>query len=71
MTRVDNTPEITTRDLMQLGLQQIAYIKPVLEGDQQVFAVHAADGTQMAVMASHAAAEAALRQHDLEPHSVH
>ena len=62
---------LTQKDLMALGLEQIAYVKPVeIEGDA-AFAVHAADGTQIAIMKSRAQAVAAIRHHDLEPLSVH
>ena len=62
---------LSERDLMALGLEQIAYVKPVeVEGDA-AFAVHAADGTQIAIMKNRAQAVAAIRHHDLEPLSVH
>jgi hypothetical protein len=35
------------------------------------FAVHAANGTQIAVMADREVAFAVVRQHDMEPVSVH
>ena len=62
---------LTPQDLMALGLEQLAYIKPVeVEGDA-VFAVHAADGTQIAIMKSRDSAVAAIRHHELEAMSVH
>ena len=62
---------LTQQDLMALGLEQIAYVKAVeIEGDAG-FAVHAADGTRIAIMKSREQAVAAIRHHDLEPLSVH
>jgi hypothetical protein len=63
--------QITQQDLASLGIQQIAYIKPVEEDGERGYAIHAADGTRMAVVESRELAFAAVRQHDLEPFSVH
>ena len=56
---------------MALGLEQMAYVKPIEADGVSAFAVHAADGTKIAVLASRDLAFAAIRQHDLEPASVH
>ena len=62
---------LSPQDLMALGMEQIAYVKPVeVEGDA-AFAVHAADGTQIAIMKSRDSAIAAIRHHELEALSVH
>ncbi len=71
MTAVHHSPIMSERDLATLGLQQLAYIKPVKVGDTAAYAVHAADGTEIAVMADRDIAMAAVRQHDLDPVSVH
>jgi hypothetical protein len=52
-------------------LNQVAYIKPVLDNGQPAFSVHAADGTQLAIISDRDTAFAAVRSHDLEPVSVH
>ncbi|RMG09395.1 MAG: DUF1150 family protein [Planctomycetota bacterium] len=73
MTKNDTVLEvISPGDLMALGLQQIAYVKPIKDGDETtVFAIHAADGTQLAVLPNRDIALAMIRQNDLEPFSVH
>lgn len=71
MTQTQAPNAISTRDLMILGLQEVAYVKPVVVDGKDVVAVYAADGTQMAVMDTRELAFAVLRQHDLEPVSVH
>lgn len=57
------------------GVQAVAFVKPVevKDGDEDgdVFAVCAADGTEIARFADRAVAFAAIRQHDLEPLSLH
>jgi len=67
---------IPPADFAALGIQHIAYIKPALTAAEEGgvaygYAIHAADGTQMAVLPSRDVAMAAVLQHDLEPVSVH
>ncbi len=63
--------EISTNDLMALGVNDIAYVKPVVVDGEALFAVHAADGTQMALFKDRELAVVTMLRHDLEPHSVH
>lgn len=62
---------ISRGDFMALGLNQIAYVKAVEIEGEAVFAVHAADGTEIGVLDSREIAFAACAQHELEPLSVH
>lgn len=62
---------LTDQDLSILGIEDLAYIKPVTIKGDELFAVHAADGTEMAVIADRDVAFAAVRQHSMEPVSVH
>ena len=71
MTGTERIIQLTPQDFKALGLEQLAYVKAVTVDGEPAFAVHAADGTQMAVMSDRALADAAVRQHDLEPLSVH
>jgi len=59
------------QDFRALGLAQLAYVKTSTADGRIAYSVHAADGTEIAVMADRAIACAAVRQHDLEPLSVH
>jgi len=54
-----------------LGLQQIAYVKPVEVNGTAAFAIHAADGTPMAIAGGLDVAFAAIRQHEMVPAQVH
>ncbi|MCC6720160.1 MAG: DUF1150 family protein [Acetobacteraceae bacterium] len=58
-------------DLGRLGLSQLAYVKPVMLNGANVFAIHAADGTPMAVAADRNLAMAAIVQHEMVPALVH
>jgi hypothetical protein len=75
----DNTVRIVgpaLRDLTPLafavfGNGQLAYIKPVNVDGEDAFAVHSADGQQLAVVAAREVAFTLVRQNDLDPVSVH
>jgi hypothetical protein len=82
-TSTDNGPEdqtpaavimdirhISAAHLGQLGMQQIAYVKPVVLNGEQGFAIHAADGTPMAVAGNREVAIAAVMQHEMVPVQV-
>ena len=62
---------ISTEQLAQLGMQQIAYVKPVVVNGTAAFAIHAADGTPMALAAGLDVAMAAILQHEMVPTQVH
>ena len=62
---------LSTEQLQALGVAQLAYVKPVRMEGQDVFAIHAADGTPMALVPDLALAVAAIRQHEMVPALVH
>ena len=62
---------ISTEQLAQLGMQQIAYVKPVVVNGAPCFAIHAADGTPMAIAGGLDVAVAAIVQHEMVPAQVH
>lgn len=72
-----NNPElarlknISAKEFALWGIQDIAYIRPMTVEGRKAYAIHAADGTQVAVMSAPEVAMAAVRQNDLEPLSVH
>jgi hypothetical protein len=72
-----NTQSITTlknlsaSDLLVFGLNDIAYLKPAEVNGQSVYAIHAADGSQLAFVANREVGFAAMHQHELEPVSLH
>ena len=49
----------------------IAYVKPVITEEGKSYAVHTADGTQLAIFATRDAAYFAAKQHDLDPVLIH
>ncbi len=62
---------LSTEQLAQLGMQQIAYVKPVMVNGTSAFAIHAADGTPMAIAGGLEVAIAAIVQHEMVPAQVH
>lgn len=62
---------LSEQQLAALGVSHIAYLKPVMVNGVQGFAIHAADGTPMAVAGNRDIAVAAVVQHEMLPLSVH
>ena len=62
---------LTQAQLMQLGMSQLAYVKPVWMDGATAFAIFAADGSPMAVAADCDLAVAAIMQHEMVAALVH
>lgn len=62
---------LSAQQLATLGVSQIAYVKPIVINGVAGFAIHAADGTAMAVAGDRAVAIAAINQHEMQALSVH
>ncbi len=62
---------ITPAQLAQLGVSQLAYVKPVILNGAAMFAIHAADGSPMAVAEDRDLAVAAIVEHEMIPTLVH
>lgn len=62
---------LSANELLIFGLNDVAYLKPANVNGQEVFAIHAADGSQLAFVANREVGFAAMQQHELEPVSLH
>ena len=71
MQFLEGVKRLSDNELGLLGMEDLAYVKRVVVDGTDAFAVHAANGTQIAVMADREVAFAVVRQHDMEPVSVH
>jgi len=71
MQYIEGIRQLSERELGLLGMNDVAYVKRVVEDGAEAFAVHAADGTRMAVIPNRDLAFAVVRQNDMEPVSVH
>lgn len=58
-------------DFANWGVPDVAFVKQVTFDDTIGWSIHAADGTRMGLAPSRDLAFAAVKQHDLEPVSVH
>ncbi len=66
-----NIRKLTTEQLMQLGMADLAYVKQVVLDGHTAFAIHAADGSPMAMAADRSMALEAIVQHEMVPALVH
>ena len=64
---------LSKQDFLHVGLDQIAYIKPVADDVDALgcYSVHAADGSQLSVMDSYDTALAAIKMNDLFAVTLH
>jgi hypothetical protein len=71
MNVTEKLRELSPQDFALIGMQQLAYIKPTVVNGVTGFSIHAADGTQIGMAPSRDIAFAAVKQHELEPVSMH
>jgi len=62
---------LSSDQLARLGVQQIAYVKAVMMNGMVAYAIHAADGTPMAMAGNRDVAIAAVHQHEMQVSLVH
>jgi hypothetical protein len=63
--------KLSQEQFAQLGMARLAYVKPVIVNGATGFAIHAADGTPMAMATDRDVAIAAIVQHEMLPALVH
>ena len=63
--------KITPEALGMLGTPQIAYVRPIEVEGNRVIGIFAANGQQIGLSPDREQAFVAVRQHDMEPLSVH
>lgn len=59
--------QLSPRDFLSFGVQQIAYIRPVMVNGALAYSINAADGTQLAIHNDRNEAVALTRQNELQP----
>jgi hypothetical protein len=65
------TDDAVAQDFAQFGIERLAYVKRVVSKGVCAYAIYAADGTEIVTVEARAAALKILREHDLEPASIH
>jgi len=63
--------DLSPMDWARFGVQQIAYIRPVVVNGVAAMAIHAADGTPIGAAPTADLAIAAIMQHEMAPALVH
>jgi len=63
--------QMSSADWARFGVQQIAYIRPVLVNGVEAIAIHAADGTPIGAAPNAKLAFAAIVQHEMAPAQLH
>jgi len=71
MIQLNGYMQLSSQAFAALGLQDLAYIKPVERDGKAMIAVCAADGSELALAESRDVAIAFIRQNDMEPLSAH
>ncbi len=59
------------KNLALLGLETMAYVRPILVNGRRVHVIHAADGTPLTIVSDRDLALATIRQNEMQPFSVH
>ena len=67
----NNQEEVQDMMLSMMGMDTMAYIKPELADGMTVYAVYAADGTQLAQFDTEDSAYYTARRNNLEPALLH
>jgi len=63
--------KLSPEQFAQLGMTHVTYVKPVIVNGAAGLAIHAADGTPMALADNRDVAIAAIVQHEMMPALVH
>lgn len=75
MTEMQKIPmpmrAMSSRDFAMWGAQDVAYVKRVMVNEDVAWSIHGADGANIGMTHDRELAFAAVRQHELEPLSVH
>ena len=71
MEKVTDLRQISPQDFAMLGLTDVAYVRSKPIDDVIAFAIHSADGTEVAVLPAYDTAIATILQNDLEPVGLH
>jgi|TARA_B110000263_G_scaffold150340_1_gene130471 hypothetical protein len=63
--------ELPPEEFAELGLEELAYVKAKPVKGTKMYAIHTADGNEVAVVDGRELAFATISQNELEPVSVH
>ena len=67
----DLLKNLSKQDFQNLGLAQVAYVRPIMFENKTAYAIHAADGSRLLVADTPNNAAIIIEQNDLEVTTVH
>lgn len=67
----DFLKQLSSQEFLHVGIDQIAYVRPIGENDNGHYGVYAADGTQISVMDDYNKALASIHDHEMHAVTVH
>ena len=62
---------MSAQDFAAFGLHELAYVRRIESEEESGYAIHAADGTRLSLMADREVAFITIRRNDMEPLSAH
>lgn len=65
------TSLLSSEKLALLGLETMAYIRPVQVNGRRIHVIHAADGTPLTIVTDRELALITIRQNEMQPQSLH
>lgn len=65
------TENLGNKELLNFGLQDMVYVRPVVMDDQELYAIHAADGTPLSIMESYENAMHKINESDMHAATIH
>ena len=68
---MEDSKLITHSDLMFMGLQKIAYVKAVKSDGKDIFAIYAADGTELTTAQNELEAKALVLKNEMRLATLH
>jgi len=71
MQFVTSLRQLSPQELGLLGVEAVAYVKPVFVEGVAAYAVHAADGSQIAIVLTREAAYTIVHRNGMVPVSIH
>jgi hypothetical protein len=69
--QLEKPQPMTMPEFSQLGVGHLAYVRAIQFNGMPAFAIYSAAGQQLAVVPTRDAAIGLVRQHDMEPASLH
>ncbi|MGE4351144.1 MAG: DUF1150 family protein [Bdellovibrionales bacterium] len=72
--RIEPSKDLLTlspEELALFGIEDMAYIRPIVVAGRKLHVIHAADGTLLTAVTDRDLAFVTIRQHEMHPHSVH